>query len=269
LTHPIRERLRSPDAAVRREACRAAAADPAGALLAEALVEALGDGDPSVVREAAEGLVALARTSPGIPALLRRVLREGPGAGRVFAALALARLSAPSLELLPGLVEGLAGSDGRVRWAAARVIVEMGRLHGELLAVLLGLVRNGEPASVRRMATFCLRQLAPDRPEAARVLLEATRDPAPEVRRAAFTALAGLLAPPREVAEVLLGALDDRDGAVRSLAALALAELRADAGADTLARALPRLRALRDAGGGQEVRRAARIALERLEGGVR
>ena len=74
------------------------------------------------------------------------------------------------------MVEALHNTDGDVRWAAARVIVETGRSHAEVLPLLVGLVRGGESPVLRRMATFALRELAPDRPEAAQVLLEASRD---------------------------------------------------------------------------------------------
>jgi HEAT repeat protein len=123
-------------------------------------------------------------------------------------------------------VEALASADGDVRWAAARLIVEIGRLHAEVVLLLLGLVRSGDQAVVRRMAAFALRELAPDREDAARVLLDATRDADLQVRRAAFTAVASLATPPAGVVERLLEALrEDDDAASRRLAALALGEI--------------------------------------------
>jgi hypothetical protein len=78
------------------------------------------------------------------------------------------------------------------------------------------------------MATFALRELAPDRPEAAEVLLAGARDTDLHVRRAATTAMASLLDPPRSVGAHLLTALrDDPDAATRRLAALALGEIGA------------------------------------------
>ena len=87
--------------------------------------------------------------------------------------------------------------------AAAKVMVDMGHRHGEVLPVLMGLVRTSESPGVRRMATFTLRELAPDRPEAAEVLLDAAGDTDLGVRRAAFTAMASLIEPPPQVAECL------------------------------------------------------------------
>jgi hypothetical protein len=115
------------------------------------------------------------------------------------------------------------------------------------------------------MATFALRRLAPDRPEAARVLLEATGDPDLRVRRAAFTALAALEAPPREVPVRLVGALrNDPDAASRRLAALALGELGAADPAALPEEAREALRAASAAGDDADLRRAAERALRKL-----
>jgi HEAT repeat protein len=274
MSHPLLARLRDPDPAARAAACRAIAGDPAAALLAEALVDALSDGDAAVARAATGALVELARASDGILPLLRGALRSGPPRARLHAALALARLEPPGPALLPALVEGLAAPEGDLRWRAARVLVDMGRLHGEVLAVLLALVRQPDDrgpagrAPVRRMATFALRELAPDRPESARVLLEAARDPDPQVRRAAVTALAGLVAPPPEVVDSLTAALDDRDPVLPGLAALSLAELAAHPAAEIrhlIAGARPRLRSLAQRGATPGLRRAAQTALDRME----
>ena len=225
MSHPLLAELHIADATRRAAACRAAARDPAGALLAEALVAALDDPAAPVARAAAGALVELARQGGGVMPLLKRALRSGTRAARIQAALALARLEPPGPALLPALVDALAAPEGDLRWSAARVLVDMGRLHGEVLGVLLGLVAAAEQPSARRMASFALRQLAPDRPEAARVLLEATRDGDVAVRRAAVTALAGLLDPPREVAARLTELRDDRDPALARLAGLALGEI--------------------------------------------
>ena len=156
-----------------------------------------------------------------------------------------------------------------MRWAAARILVDAGRLHGEVLALLVGLVRTSESAAVRRMATFALRSLAPDRPEAARVLLEATGDADLRVRRAAFTALAALDAPPREVPARLVGALrSDPDAASRRLAALALGELGAAHPGALPAEAREALRAACLAGGDEDLRRAAERSLRKLGDGA-
>ncbi len=230
MTHPILLRLGSRDPMERREACRSAAEDPSGPLLTEALGAALGDPVKAVGRAASDALVAIADQSGDPSALdaVRTALHSDDPARRWRAAFTAARLEPPTPRLLPALVEAFASSDSDVRWAAARVMVEMGHIHAEVLSVLVGLVRSDESPVVRRMATFALRELAPDRAEAAEVLLEATEDLDHGVRRAAFTAMASLMAPPPKIGERLLETLrTDTDAPARRLAALALGEIGA------------------------------------------
>jgi hypothetical protein len=76
------------------------------------------------------------------------------------------------------------------------------------------------------MAIFALRELAPDRIEAAQALADATRDTDLQLRRAAFTAMAALTALPPGLEKRLLEAIrEDGDAASRRLAALALGEI--------------------------------------------
>lgn len=268
MSHPLLARLTSADPEERRSACRAAAEDPAATLLAPALGGALGDPSKAVARAASDALVEIARRAGGVDEVLRRALHGETPALRFGAAVTLARLEPPNPRLLPALVEALASADGDVRWAAARVLVDVGRLHGEVLPLLVGLVRGGERAPLRRMATFALRSLAPDRPEAARVLLEATRDGDLHVRRAAFTALAALIGPPPEVARRLLEALrNDPDAASRRLAALALGELAA-AGVPLPGEAREALCDSLAASEDRDLRRAVERSLAKLAGGA-
>ncbi len=269
MTHPILERLQDPAPDVRRAACVDAAKDPSATLLVDALAETLGDPAKAVVRAASDALVAISERSSGsenpvLPAL-RTALHGTEPMRRWGAAFTIARLEPPTPRLLPALVEALGSTDGDVRWAATRLIVDTGRLHGEVLPLLVGLVRTGEHAIVRRMATFALRELAPDRAEAALVLLEATRDTDQHVRRAAFTAMASLVEPSPEVGDRLLETLrSDPDTASRRLAALALGELGA---ADPRVVPADTREALEAAGGQSEdpdLRRAVSRALDRL-----
>jgi HEAT repeat protein len=268
MTHPIAARLGSADPNERRAACAAAVDDPSAVLLADALAGVLGDPVKAVVRAASDALVAIGRRDGGVDEALRRALRAEEPAQRFGAAFTAARLDPPSPRLLPVLVEALASGDGDVRWSAARLLVEAGRAHGEVLPLLVGLARAGENAVVRRMATFALRELAPERAEAAAVLLEAVRDSDLHVRRAATTAMASLLDPPRSVARHLLAALgSDPDAATRRLAALALGEIGAASPAALPEGAAAQLEAaaLRDED--VDLRRAVARALDRLRAG--
>jgi len=262
--HPLLERLTSIDPAERRAACLEAATDPDGPQLAAALSEVLGDPVKAVGRAASDALVEMHRVAESVHEPVRDALHSDDPKRRWRAAFTAARMAPPEPRLLPALVDGLGSSDRDVRWASTRVIVEMGRLHGEVLTVMVGLVRRGESPVVRRMATFALREMAPGRPEAARVLLEAVSDDDLYVRRAATTAMASLEKPPLPVVERLLDALrEDPDAATRRLAALALGELGAadpDLLPDGAPDALSHARASEDL----DLRRAIDRALSRL-----
>jgi HEAT repeat protein len=228
VTASLAERLASADPEQRAAAAREAAADPAASLYLEPLARALADADKRVARAASDTLAAMARREPRVLEGVRAALRAAPPGRRFFAALTCARLEPPGPRLLPGLVEGLAHPDGDVRWSAARLLVETGRLHGEVLGLLLGLVGRGGEPEARRMAAYALRALAPDLPEAAGALVAASRDADTHVRRAAFTAMAALVDPPAAVrARLAEAGASDPDAAARRLAERALALLAA------------------------------------------
>lgn len=230
MTHPILARLRDRDPAERRDACLAAADDPAAVLLAPGLVQALGDPVRAVWRAASEALVAVAaRDGAGVLGAVRTALHGGEPRTRQVAALTGARLAPRELRWLPPLAEALGSDDGHLRWGAARLLVEMGRTDGSVLALALEIVRGGPSPVARRMACFCVRDLGPDDPRAAEALLLASRDEVPALRRAALSCLAALLDPPREVEERLREALaNEPDGASRRIAAAVLGGLAAD-----------------------------------------
>ncbi len=227
MTHPVIARLRDPDPAVRREACRAAPEDPSAVLLVDALGDALADPDGRVCRAASEALAKLAPDHEVVAELLRRALHGDDPRLRWGAAFTKARLAPPEPALLPALVDALASSESDVRWAAARILVDLGRLHNEALPVAVGLARTDPNPVVRRMALFCLRELAPEETVTVDALLQASQDSDRQVRRAALASMAALRAPPRKIAERLTQVLDDDpDPAARRLAAAALAVAR-------------------------------------------
>lgn len=263
MSHPVLAGLRSADVDERLEACRLAVADPAAVLFVDALVGTLGDPVRAVSRAASDALATLARQHEVGPAL-RKALHEGPERSRAAVALTLARLEPPDLRLIPALVGGLGQGDGKLRWSALKSLVECGRLHGEVLAVLVGLARDDPNAVVRRMAYHGLRELGRDDPAASLALVSGTRDADLAARRAAYAALASQLDPPPEVLVRLVEALvDEPDGACRRIATVALGEIgarlpeRLDAGTR---RALTHAR---DAAADPDLRRGAARALDR------
>ena len=264
MSHPVLVRLRSDDASERRAACAAAVSDPSAVLLVVALADALGDPEPTVVRAASDALVELERDAPSVRTALAKALHSDDATRRWGAASTWARIEPPPIKLLPALVETLGFPDGHARWAAARLLVSMGRLHGEVLPVLLAMAREDERPHARRMAVYALRELAPDAPETARALLEATRDPDLQLRRAALTSLASVLDPPREVISQLIAILDaDPDGASRRIAATSLGELGAADPNGLTPEAHAALQRAEQQGGDSLLRRGAKRALGR------
>jgi HEAT repeat protein len=262
VSHPLVAQLRSPDPALRRDACLAAAADPAAVLLVDALVPALGDPVRAVWRAASDALVAIARRDPGVWPALRGALSSPDARTRQIAALVGARIAPRELRLLPPLVEALGSDDGYTRWGAARALVELGQTQGEVHPLVLHLAQTDPNPVARRMAAFCLRDLAPDDPRTASALLAASRDRDLRVHRAAISALAALVAPPREVEERLREALEqDPDAASRRIAAAVLRTLGSTHPGFVGERSCAALERARDGSADPDLRRAAKRAL--------
>jgi len=264
VNHPLLARLHDANPDARREACREAPDDPSAVLLVDALCAALGDPAKEVAREASKALAEIGTRHAGVTEELGRALRRGEPRARLFAALALARLGPPPLKLLPALVDALALADGDLRFTAAHLLVDLGRTWPEVLGMLCALVAGGERPDVRRMAVFALRELAPDREEAARAIVAASRAEDAALRRAAFSSLAALLDPDDTVFARLCDALrEDPDTAARALAASALGELAA-AHPERVGSEVRAALAAAAGAGPTQARQAASRALERL-----
>ena len=194
-----------------------------------ALAGALGDAEPAVARAASQVLAGLGRRHAAVAEVLREALRAEQPRLRIQAALTLARLEPPEPRSLPALVAALDCEEGEVRWAATRILVEMGSGHGEVFPILLNLAREGAPRA-RAMALSGLRELAPGEPEVRE--RSPRRHPRPRAWRAAGgghgSALAGLIEPPPAVFDRLNALVaGDPDDASRRLAVVALARLSA------------------------------------------
>ncbi len=265
MSHPLVERLRSSKPDQRVSACRDAIEDPSAILLIDALGEALGDPVKAVALAASDALARLAREIDGVEPVVRRALRSHDASRRWHATLTSARIEPPTPRLLPPIVEALASCEGDVRWTAARLLVDAGRVNPEVLPLVVGLVTGGESADVRRMATHCVRELGPERPESTRALLEGTRDPDRSVRRAALTALAGLTDPSREVFDRLMEVIaDPSDAPSRKMAAYSLDALAREH-ADVLPKtSIAALRQIAKADPDLDLRSVAERTLEQL-----
>jgi HEAT repeat protein len=266
VSHPITERLRSPVPNERVSACREAAEDPSATSLIDALGEALGDPIRSVAVAASDALARLSREIDGVEGVVHRALRSDDASRRWHAVLTSTRIEPPTPRLLPPIVEALAHRDGDVRWMAARLLVDAGRVNPEVLPLVVGLVTGGDSADVRRMATHCVRELGPERPEATRALLEGTRDSDPLVRRAALTSLAGLSDPSSEVFDRLAEVSADPSDAVnRKMAGYSLSALAREHTDSVPDASIAVLRKIAAADSDPDLRAAARHTLDQLE----
>ncbi|MHB8383248.1 MAG: HEAT repeat domain-containing protein, partial [Candidatus Binataceae bacterium] len=216
----------------------------------------------SVRRRAAEAAAIAAPHNPAIsPALLALLATTAPRA-RFGAAYALGLIGGDAFDLRAGdaLYEALGDSDGDVRWAAHDLIMRLGGIYpARILAGLLALAHDGSP-DARKMALYCLRDLAPAGAEVLHAASLASGAGNTHVRLASLAILARLPAYRREASTIAMRMLSfDANPGVRRAAAAALG-LISDAAAPVL-EALGR--AARDEAD-PALARAARAALKRL-----
>lgn len=226
MTHPLLARLRHRSRDERRAACEAAPEDPSAVLLVEALVETLGDAEPRVVRAASRALERIGREHDAVLTALGAALRGDAPRQRFEAAWTWARLEPPPIKVLPVVISALDDLERDARWRAVRLLVELGRLHAEVLPLVAGLAQEEGRPRARRLALTALRELAPDEPLTVRAHLEASRHRDPGLQRLALTGLAGLSRPGAEVWERLAEVLETHpDATCRRVAASAAAAL--------------------------------------------
>ena len=195
--------------------------------------------------------------------VLETLQSESPDA-RFAAAFVLFHAERPSLRLLSPLLASLELADGDARWQAAHLLALLGRLHAEVLPVLVHEVVEGPSSLRRRMALYAARELAPERPETLTACLRALEDADGDVRRAALTCFAKLRCVDHAALErVLEIARADDDARMRRIAAVVLGELALGAPEDR-----PAIEAaLRELGQAEDASlvRAAAAARRRLE----
>jgi hypothetical protein len=225
VTHPIVAALGSAAADQRIAACDAAPDDPSAVLLVEPLVGALADRDARVARAATRALerIGRARAVDAVLVALRPALRSSDPRQRLEAAWTWARLEPPPIVLLPAIAASLAYLEGDARWRAARLLVELARMHGEVAPVVRHLAGADQPARVRRVGLAALRELEPESDATRAAHLAASGDPDPELARLAVLGLAGLAAPTSEVWQRLSEVVSSHpDPECRRIAARAL-----------------------------------------------
>jgi HEAT repeat protein len=233
-----------------------------GAETVAAIARCLGADSKPVRRRAADALAALARRDPTIVAAIRHGLRSADHRVRFGAAYALGAVGkeALTLDTAAALCEALGSLDGDLRWAAAELMVRLGRAHPEeIRGELLALASGANPAA-RKMALYCLRDLGAGGTGVLQAVAAAVRDLDAHVRLAALALLSGSFANHDAAAQLMLERLDsDPEVGVRRAAAVALGNLPAGTAA-----AIEALRRVASQAEDQSLGKAARTSLERL-----
>jgi hypothetical protein len=208
------------DAERQRDAIdRIAAAGRADAADVDLLFDALGAARKPLQRRAGEVLATLAATAPALVARLEATLGDASLRRRWGAAWTLGRLGRPPAACLPVLEEAMADADGDLRWAAASLVVAMRGTPG-LEQRLQALATQGN-APQRKMALYCLRDLAVPSAALDALAAGALADPEGTVRLAAMALAARLPADRPAVAERIAACLDDAEpGVCRAAAAV-------------------------------------------------
>jgi HEAT repeat protein len=235
-----------------------------GGAALEALIGCIGSERKSIQRRAIDALAALAAGGDArVITSLKHAMSADNRRARWGAAYALAQIGDDSLAIdaADALCEALGDDDGDIRWAASVLMVRLGRRHrDEIRARMLSLVSSGNP-NARKMALYCIRDLAFAGPDLVAVLENAVRDANVHIRLAALSVLAKLDDPSGRSALITLGCLEsDSDAGVRRAAAIAMGQVRG-----STSRAVPALKIAAASETDPALARAARSALERLE----
>jgi HEAT repeat protein len=200
----------------------------AGAAL-DALIQCLDVNRKVIQRRAAEALAAQASHDPRVIEKLREMLLHFDSWARWGAAYALGLVGfedALDLSAMPSLVEALSSDDGDVRWAAAGLVVRLGRKHRDAVGrQLIELAERGN-LSARKMALYCLRDVGGPREELLAVAESCCGDHQSLLKMAALSLLPRIENPGDRAADLAIRLLEnDLDGGVRRCAAVALGHI--------------------------------------------
>lgn len=227
---PVAAQLGSSEAAARLAAILRLC-EPPPATLSEAALDALvrcaGADTKAEQRRAADALAAAAIHDSRVAGRLRMALSGASARARWGAAYALGLIAdALDVAALPALAEALANRDGDVRWAAAELMVRLGRCAPELvIAELKRLACGGEP-NARRMALYCLRDLGAPADDLLALADSCCADADPLLRLAAVSMVSRLHgADERRAAFALRLLQSDPQPGVRRAAAAALGQV--------------------------------------------
>jgi HEAT repeat protein len=194
----------------------------------DALIVSLGDSRKSVVRKAADALIAFLEEVPDLPGKLERLLADAGNKNHWVLAYVLAHLAQPPALSIQVLLKDLGNPDPDIRWALLLLLAKLAKEHAGIADKLLDLLQSGTPTQ-RRMAVYCLRDMKEGATLAA--LTRALDDPEAAVRVAAITSLRSQPEVGNATLERLLRLLaHDPDARVRCSAAAVLGQVGPNTG---------------------------------------
>jgi HEAT repeat protein len=190
-----------------------------------ALIADLDHPDKPKIRAAVDALIALAADSVQLRDLLERRLGEADHRNYWPVAYVLGHLPNPSAASILGLLEALDHREPDIRWAISLLLARIAKDNVELVVSLIRLCASGTD-NQKRMALYCLRDLALSDAATAAAMIGAIRDPEPTVRVAAAICLKSRADLDTLGKEILLDVyLNDAELKVRHAVAIALATL--------------------------------------------
>ncbi len=223
------------------------------------LIAALDRDDKPALRGAVDALIALASKSEGVKNRLHQRLIEDGHRHYWPVAYILAQLKNPPRQCMDALIDGLDHREADIRWAIALLLVRLAKENGAVVDRLIDLSARGT-ANQKRMALYCLRDLALADPQSLAAMFGALKDGDPTVRVAAAISLKARPDLDEERKKNLLWIyLRDVDPKVRHAAVITLASVGAPS--EEFLQALNAARNSED----PQTRKAAGLAFEILK----
>lgn len=187
------------------------------------LIAALDHPDKPTIRAAVDALIALAPASTDLQKLLHQRLTEAGHKNYWPVAYILGHLAQPSGITIRILIDALDHREPDIRWANALLLERIAKSEGSVITLLIELCDNGT-ANQKRMAIYCLRDLALADSQSLAAIVKSLSDLDPTVRVAATTSLKSRKDINDIVRRTLLQVyLNDADERVRNAVAVTLA----------------------------------------------
>ena len=224
-----------------------------------ALIADLDHPDKPTIRAAVDQLIGLARESAQVRTALDLRLDASGHRNYWPVAYVLGHLPQPSGAAIRNLLDTLDHAEPDIRWACSLLLAKIAQTETAVIELLVELCRDGT-ANQKRMAIYCLRDLALNDGASLQALIESLADSDATVRVAAVTSLKNRTDDTDRVRAALLQSyLIDADIKVRNAAAVTLANFGAPSEVFLLA--------LREAteSDDSQARKAAAVALGLLE----